>query len=248
MARLEFSFVTLFPEIFPTWLDASIPGRARAKGLFDFHTLDLRHFGLGKHRAVDDVAFGGGGGMVLRIEPLVAAVRHLRESRPDRRWIVVLPTPAGRPATATRLQQWLEPLAAESLGFCFVCGHYEGVDERFVEGWVDETVSLGDFVVTGGELPALCLSDALLRLVPGALGDRAHGAAEESFSLKGPEGETLLEYPQYTRPRDFEGRSVPDVLLSGDHGAILRWRGRSSRERTAKLRPDLLGPGVDSNG
>jgi tRNA (guanine37-N1)-methyltransferase len=242
MAPLHFAFVTLFPDVFPTWLDASIPGRARARGLFDYTTYNLRQFGLGKHRSVDDVAFGGGGGMVLRVEPLVAAVEHVRRDRPDRRWTVVLPTPAGKLATAERLGRWLAPLATESMGFLFVCGHYEGVDERFVEGWVDETVSLGDFVVTGGELPALCLADALLRLVPGALGERAHGAVEESFSLRGDHDETLLEYPQYTRPREFRGRAVPDVLLGGDHGAIERWRREASVARTRRFRPDLLPP------
>lgn len=237
---LKFAFVTLFPDIFPTWLDESIPGRAKARGLFDFRTVDLREFGLGKHRSVDDVAFGGGGGMVLRVEPLVAAVEHVRATEPDRRWLVVLPTPAGKTFSASTIVDWLEPLAREPLGFIFVCGHYEGIDERFVEGWVDHQVSLGDFVVTGGELPALCLADALLRFIPGALGDRAHGASEESFSLRTESGEPLLEYPQYTRPREFQGRAVPDVLLSGDHGAIEQWRREASHARTRAQRPDLI--------
>jgi len=240
VAAPHFAFITLFPDVFRTWLETSIPGRARDRGLFEYSTCDLREFGLGKHKAVDDVAFGGGGGMVLRVEPLVAAVASVRQQHPCRRWVVVLPTPAGKRVNADTLTQWMAPSATEPLGFIFVCGHYEGVDERFVEGWVDHTVSVGDFVVTGGELPALCLADALLRLVPGALGERAHSAAEESFSLKGLRGETLLEYPQYTRPREFEGRAVPDVLLSGDHGAIDRWRKASSRERTERWRPDLL--------
>ncbi len=222
--------------MFPPYLEASILGRAREAGLLDVAVHDIRDWAEGRHRQVDDAPFGGGQGMVLKPEPLVAAIEAVRDG-PDGRAPVVLMTPQGAPlvqATAHRL--------AGLPRLVLVCGRYEGVDERVREGWVDEELSLGDFVLTGGELPALAVIDAVARLLPGVLGNEA-SHADESFEAG------LLEYPQYTRPREFRGRTVPDVLLSGDHGRIRRWRAEQAADRTRRRRPDLLaGPGAEERG
>jgi len=209
--------------MFPPYLEASILGRARTAGLLEVAVHDIRDWAEGRHRQVDDYPFGGGQGMVLKPDPLVAAIEAVRGDAP-----VVLMTPQGTPfcqATARRF--------AEQPHLVLVCGRYEGVDERVREAWVDEEISLGDFVLTGGELPALAVIDATARLLPGVLGNEA-SHADESFEAG------LLEYPQYTRPRDFRGMKVPDVLLSGDHGRIAQWRATQARTRTKQRRPDLL--------
>ena len=214
--------VTLFPAMFPGPLAESIPGRALERGLAEIRVHDLRAWGLGRHRSVDDYPYGGGAGMVLRPEPVAEALRALR--RPDS--TVILLDPAGEPFRQRRAHD-----LAGRPHLILVCPRYEGVDER-IRGLVDLELSIGDYVLSGGELPALVVMDAVLRLLPGAID--AASTEEESFAA------ALLEYPQYTRPAEFEGRRVPDVLLSGDHGAVARWRREQALERTRRRRPDLL--------
>jgi tRNA (guanine37-N1)-methyltransferase len=219
---LDIDIVTLFPEMVTGPLAASIPGRIQDEGLAAVRVHDLRTWGLGRHRSVDDAPYGGGAGMVLRPEPVAAAVAALR--RPDS--TVILLDPAGDVFCQARAAD----LASRS-HLVFVCPRYEGVDDR-VRDLVDLEISIGDYVLTGGELPALVIIDAVLRLLPGAI--EASSLEEESFARG------LLEYPQYTRPADFQGRGVPATLVSGDHGAVRRWRLRESIRRTAERRPDLL--------
>ena len=219
---LEIDVLTLFPAIFEAPLAASIPGRIQERGLATVRVRDLREWGLGRHRSVDDAPYGGGAGMILRPEPVAAALAAIR--RPDS--LVILLDPAGeafRHATA-------RDLAARS-HLVLVCPRYEGVDER-IRSLVDVELSIGDYVLTGGELPALVVIDAVIRLLPGAID--AASTAEESFTSG------LLEYPQYTRPARFDDHGVPDVLVSGDHAAVRRWRLRESLRRTLERRPDLL--------
>jgi tRNA (guanine37-N1)-methyltransferase len=219
---LEIEVLTLFPAIFEAPLAASIPGRIQEKGLATVRVHDLRTWGIGRHRSVDDAPYGGGAGMVLRPEPVAAAIAALR--RPDS--LVILLDPAGEPFRHDR--------AADLSGrshLILVCPRYEGVDER-IRSLVDLELSIGDYVLTGGDLPALVVIDAVIRLLPGAIDDAS--TAEESFAAG------LLEYPQYTRPATFEGRDVPPILVSGDHGAVRMWRLRASLRRTLRRRPDLL--------
>ncbi|RMF85793.1 MAG: tRNA (guanosine(37)-N1)-methyltransferase TrmD [Nitrospirae bacterium] len=225
MSRV-FHVLTLFPEFFEGPLSCSILGRARAAGRIEVHLHQLRDWATDRHRTVDDYPFGGGSGMVLKPGPLVAAIRDLKRRFDPH---VVLLSAAGLPFRQARARAF----ARLERPLLLVCGRYEGVDERVVELVVDEELSVGDFVVTGGEIPALAVIDAVARLLPGVLGDDA-SSQEESFS------EGLLEYPQYTRPREFEGREVPEVLLSGHHAEIARWRRRASLRRTLERRPELL--------
>lgn len=218
--------LSVFPQMFSPYLDASIMGRAQKAGVFEYEAYDLRDWTHDRHRTVDDAPFGGGQGMLMKPEPLFEAVRDL-SSRGDVAPHVVFFSPCGNTfsqAVAQRLSTYERLL--------FVCGRYEGMDERAYE-LADETLSLGDYVLSGGELAALVVTDAVVRLLPGALGDEM-SAQDESFS------DGLLEYAQYTRPQDFEGRTVPDVLLSGDHARIAAWRRMNAVERTALWRPDLL--------
>ena len=217
--------VSVIPEVFDPYLNASIMGRARTAGIYSFEAHDLRTWTHDRHRTVDDAPFGGGQGMLMKPEPLFEAVEALSAQGP--RPHVVFFSPCGTPFT----QEVSERLAQQER-ILFVCGRYEGMDER-VYSLADDVISLGDYVLTGGELAALVVMDAVVRLLPGALGD-AMSAQDESFSAG------LLEYAQYTRPADFRGMRVPDVLLSGDHGAVDKWRRQSALERTALLRPDLL--------
>jgi tRNA (guanine37-N1)-methyltransferase len=219
---LEIDIVTLFPEMMVGPLAASIPGRIQESGLAAVRVHDLRAWGLGRHRSVDDAPYGGGAGMVLRPEPIAAALAVLR--RPGS--TVILLDPAGERFGHARA----EDLAARP-HLVLLCPRYEGVDER-VRATVDLELSIGDYVLTGGELPALVVVDAVLRLLPGAID--AASLEDESFARG------LLEYPQYTRPPVFEGRGVPEVLVSGDHGAVRRWRTRESLRRTFERRPELL--------
>ena len=219
---LEIDVVTLFPEVISTPLAASIPGRIQERGLAVVRIHDLREWGIGRHRSVDDSPYGGGAGMVLRPEPVAAALAALR--RPDS--IVILLDPAGETFRQSRAAD-----LATRTHLVLVCPRYEGVDER-VRAMVDLELSIGDYVVTGGELPALVVVDAVMRLLPGAID--AASTAEESF------GDGLLEYPQYTRPASFEGRDVPRILVSGHHEEVRRWRLRESLRRTMERRPDLI--------
>jgi tRNA (guanine37-N1)-methyltransferase len=219
---LEIDVVTLFPAMVEGPLSESIPGRIREQGLATIRVHDLRQWGLGRHRSVDDAPYGGGAGMVLRPEPVAAALGALR--RPDT--TVILLDPGGEVFRQDRARD-----LADRPHLILVCPRYEGVDER-IRTLVDLELSIGDYVLTGGELPALVVVDAVIRLLPGAIDEAS--TIEESFAAG------LLEYPQYTRPAEFEGLGVPDVLTSGDHGAIRRWRHEAALERTRRRRPDLL--------
>ena len=219
---LRIDVVTLFPELYPGPLGASIVGRAIEQGLVQLRAHDLREWGLGRHRSVDDYPYGGGAGMVLRPEPIAAALRAFRTPTST----VILLDPGGEPFRQARARE-----LAAATHLILVCPRYEGVDER-VRGLVDLELSIGDFVLSGGDLPAMVVADALIRLLPGAID--AASPVEESFA------EGLLEYPQYTRPAEFEGQRVPDILVSGDHGAVDRWRRDQAHQRTVLRRPDLL--------
>lgn len=218
--------ISVIPQVFEPYVDASILGRARKAEVFSFEAHDLRDWTHDRHRTVDDAPFGGGQGMLMKPEPIFEAVEDL-SSRGDVPPHVVFFSPCGTPFS----QAVAERLSHEER-LLFVCGRYEGMDERAYT-LADEVVSLGDYVLTGGELAALAVMDAVIRLLPGALGDEM-SAQDESFS------DGLLEYAQYTRPATFRDMGVPEVLLSGDHGAVDRWRRESSLARTAALRPDLL--------
>ena len=223
---LSVEVLTLFPRMLLAPLEESILGKAREKGILRVQVTDIRDFAQGRHRVTDDVPYGGGAGMVMKPEPLVAAIEAARQRNPKAR--VLLLSPQGRRFT----QPVAEELAAET-ALILVCGRYEGVDER-VAGFIDGELSLGDFVLTGGEPAALAVIDAVARLLPGALGNE-ESARNESFS------EGLLEGPQYTRPPEFRGLKVPEVLLSGDHARIAHWRREQSVLRTQERRPDLIG-------
>jgi tRNA (guanine37-N1)-methyltransferase len=224
---MRVDIISVLPEVFEAPLSASMIGIARERGLLDLHIHDLRDWALpGVHRQVDDAPYGGGPGMVMRPEPLFAAIRAVRALDPVEP-LVVLTDPGGERLT----QSLVEDLAGRER-LLVVCGRYEGVDER-VRAVVDRSVSVGDYVLTGGELPAMVMVDAVSRLIPGVLGGET-SVEEESFTWG------LLEYPQYTRPAEFEGVEVPEVLRSGDHGRVARWRREQAIERTARLRPDLL--------
>jgi tRNA (guanine37-N1)-methyltransferase len=222
---MTFEILTLFPGFFESPLRTSLLGRAIAAGVVSVTVTDVRDFAAGRHRVADDTPYGGGSGMVMKIEPVVAALEAARERSP-RAWRVHL-TPGGRPLDQARVAA----LAGEH-GLVLLCGHYEGIDDRVAE-WIDEEISLGDFVLAGGESAALVLLEAVARLRPGFVGNES-SLAEESFA------EGLLEYPQYTRPEDFRGRCVPAPLLSGNHAAIARWRRKEALRRTRTRRPDLL--------
>ena len=211
----KIQIVTLFPEMFTGVLGSSMMWKAQKEGAVEFATIDLRQFGLGPRRQVDDTPYGGGDGMLLKPEPLFAAVEQAKANDPTAR--VFLMTPRGQRFKQALAQEW----ADDDRGMIFICGRYEGYDERIVS-LVDEQVSVGDYVLTGGELPAMTIVDAVVRLLPNVLGGEM-SAEIESFS----DGETL-EFPQYTRPEDFRGLKVPEVLLSGNHAAIARWRAENS--------------------
>lgn len=223
---MKFLFITLFPEQIEQAASHSILKRAVAKGLIEVSCINPRDFTYDNHRTVDDTPFGGGAGMVLKPEPMVAAIRKAKEQLPNAR--VIAMCPGGR----TLKQNIVEEYAHSGQDFIFVCGHYEGFDERIFH-WVDEKLSIGDYVLTGGEMPALIVMDAIARFIPGVLG-KLVSAEDDSFSTG------LLEYPQYTRPVDFEGRVVPDVLRSGNHALINSWRLKESLKATYFIRPDLL--------
>jgi tRNA (guanine37-N1)-methyltransferase len=222
---MKFDILTIFPDMLEGPLTASILGKAADKGLIDINLHNLRDWAEGKHQVTDDTPYGGGDGMVMKVEPVAAALSELREKSPASR--VLLMSPQGktfRQADAERFSQ--------EAGLVFVCGRYEGFDER-IRAMVDEEVSLGDFVLTGGELAAATILDATARLLPGVLG--ASGSAlGDSFS------DGLLEYPQYTRPAEFKGVRVPEVLTSGNHQLVANWRRREQLRRTLERRPELL--------
>src|SRR5262245_45217023 len=223
---MRFTVVTILPELIEPALAAGVVGRARQAGVITVDTVNPRDFTTDRHRTVDDTPYGGGPGMVMKCEPLVAAIEQAAQGSADVHRVLL--SPAGAPLTQARVRA----LAARP-HLVLVCGRYEGVDERVIETSIDEEISVGDFVLSGGELAALAVIDACARLVPGVLGEPA-SADDESFSAG------LLEYPHYTRPVEFRGRGVPDVLSSGNHAAIRRWRRTQSLRRTARRRPELL--------
>ncbi len=227
---MRFDILTLFPKMFHSPFEESILARAIEKGLIHIRTIDLRDFALDKHRVVDDTPYGGGQGMVMKVEPIARAIEWIKSQDP-KAWTIYL-TPQGKSLNQEILQQ----LSLRS-HLILLCGRYEGIDERVRDLYVDEEISIGDYVLTGGELAAMVVIDAVSRLLPGVLGSE-RSAKEDSFF------NSLLEYPQYTRPSEFRGVSVPDILLSGNHEAISRWRRKEALRRTALRRPDLLSKAV----
>lgn len=219
------SVLTLYPEIFPGPLGASLIGKALEKNLWALDVRDIRAHGIGKHRTVDDTPAGGGPGMVMRADVAAAAIDAARAAGPARPAIFL--TPRGVPLAQARVKA-----LASGPGVILLCGRFEGVDQRAIEARDLEEISLGDFVLAGGEAAAMALIEAAVRLLPGTLGDKA-SPAEESFEIG------LLEYPHYTRPQTFEGRDIPPVLTSGDHAAVARWRRKAAENLTKLRRPDL---------
>jgi tRNA (guanine37-N1)-methyltransferase len=220
------AILTLYPEMFPGPLGASLAGRALREGIWSLDTVQIRDFATDKHRSVDDTPAGGGAGMVMRADVLAAAVDHALARAPHAPLLAM--TPRGRPLT----QEFVHSLAAGP-GVSILCGRFEGIDERLFEARPIVPVSIGDYVLSGGEMAALTLLDACVRLLPGVMGAASSGE-EESFD------EGLLEYPHYTRPVEWEGRTIPEVLRSGDHGKIAAWRAERARADTRSRRPDLI--------
>jgi tRNA (guanine37-N1)-methyltransferase len=222
------TILTLFPEMFPGPLGQSLSGDGLARGLWSLETVNIRDHGLGRHRAVDDTPAGGGPGMVIRADVLASSIDaalHADDPRPR-----LLMSPRGEPLTQAMAREW-----SAGPGVAIVCGRFEGVDERVIAGRGLREISIGDYVLSGGEIAALVTLDACVRLIPGVMGKTESGS-DESFE------NGLLEYPQYTRPREWEGRSIPDTLLSGDHARIARWRREEAERLTRARRPDLLAP------
>ena len=232
---MRFDIITIFPELFTGVLECGILRRARQSGLVDIRIVNLRDFAKDKHRSVDDRPFGGGEGMVFMPAPLFEAIEFCRGEEKDWNGQVVLLTPQGKP--------WSQNIAAEFATIphlLLICGRYEGVDQRVIDCLVDREISIGDFVLTGGEIPAMVVLDSIVRLIPGALGCQ-DSAVNESFSTG------LLDYPQYTRPAEYRGVAVPDVLLSGDHAKIEKWRQTQALEKTKRARPELINKKLAQN-
>ena len=228
---MRIDIVTLFPEICRAPLSESIMKRAQEKGVLDLYIRNLRDWTTDKHHVVDDAPFGGGQGMVMKPGPIFAAVEDLKSKIENRKSKIVLMSPAGR-----RFDQQLAKQLSQEPHLIIISGHYEGVDHRVIEHLIDLEISVGDYVLTNGAIAAVVLVDAIVRLLPGTLGHE-RSAADDSFSNR------LLEAPQYTRPAEFRGWKVPDVLLSGNHTEIAKWRKEQAIKRTRKNRPDLLGRG-----
>jgi tRNA (guanine37-N1)-methyltransferase len=226
---MRINVITMFPDYFESVLPVSIVGRALESGSLGVELINLRDYGLGKHKQLDDSPFGGGPGMVMRVEPLVAALTPLTDTHR------VLLTPSGGPLTQDTLDRF-----ATIDQLTLICGRYEGVDQRVIDHHIDEEVSLGDFVLAGGEVAAAAVIEGIARLLPGVVGN-PESTEKESFRAG------LLEEPVYTRPADFEGASVPEILLSGDHARIEAWRLEQRLERTKQRRPDLLSSGENSD-
>ena len=223
---MKITILTIFPEMFESVLNSSILGRAREQGLVEVACVDIRPFSDRKHKNTDDYPFGGGAGMVMLAQPIMDAMKHVTGENFSGKRIYM--GPRGTTLTTAKARE----LAKED-HLVLLCGHYEGVDQRALDACIDEEISIGDYILTGGELAAMVLTDAVSRFIPGVLGS-GESAEEESFS------DGLLEYPQYTRPRELNGMEVPEVLLSGDHAKIKAWRRQESLRATKKFRPDLL--------
>lgn len=233
---MKFSIITLFPEVFDPILKTSILKRAVNKGLVEFELIDLRPFGEGVHQVVDDKPFGGGTGLVFKADILAKALKKAASDK-SQESRVVLTSASGAPFKQQKAQE-----LSKIDHLIIICGHYEGVDQRFIDKYVDEEISIGDYVLTGGEIPAMVIVDSITRLIPNVLA-KEDATQNESFSLQAPGQNSehkLLEYPQYTRPADFEGMMVPDVLVSGDHEAVDKWREEQAIKKTREVRPDLL--------
>lgn len=230
---MKISIITLFPEMFVGPFSESIIKRGIEKGALDINIVQLRDFGVGKHHTVDDTPYGGGTGMLLKVDVMDEALEAVKISglNKDEQQVVLL-DPRGETFVQTKAKEF-----SRLKHLILICGHYEGYDER-IRNLVDQTVSLGDFITTGGEIPAMLITDAVGRLVSGVLKDNA--TLHESFSISHKEHEQLLEYPQYTMPSDYKGMKVPDILLSGNHGEIEKWRKEQSHTLTKQHRPDLL--------
>jgi tRNA (guanine37-N1)-methyltransferase len=231
---MRIDVLTIFPDLFTGFLSTSIPAIAIEQGRISCHTHDIRAYAANKHRKVDDRPFGGGPGMVMMCQPIFDAVKAAESQDSELRAVRVLLTPQGERLTQPRVE-WL----AQQPRLTLLCGHYEGIDERVIEELKPLEISIGDYVLSGGELGAMVLIDAVARLQPGVLGHE-DSAAEDSFSVRSTDGAHLLDCPHYTRPREWNGREVPDILLSGDHAAVDRWRDAQRIERTRERRPDLL--------
>lgn len=230
---MKISIITLFPEVFDPILKTSILKRAQQKGKVEFELINLRGFGEGKHQVVDDKPYGGGVGMILRTDILAKAVKSISKKstkNPGRDILskIILTSASGKTYKQKKAQE-----LSKLNHLVIVCGHYEGVDQRFIDKYVDEEISIGDYVLTGGEIPAMVIVDSIVRLIPGVL-EKPEAIENESFST------SLLEHPQYTRPETFENKKVPKILLSGNHQEIAKWRQQKALEKTKKVRPDLL--------
>ncbi|MGI6316060.1 MAG: tRNA (guanosine(37)-N1)-methyltransferase TrmD [Christensenellales bacterium] len=228
---MKISILTLFPEVFSGYFNTSIPGRAQASGLISIEIVNIRDYADNKHKRTDDAPFGGGAGMVMMAQPVFDCVESVKTRMPEGTKLQYM-SPQGRKLDAKYAREMAQ---RESL--IFLCGHYEGMDQRVIDQLVDEEVSIGDYVLTGGELAAMVCTDALIRFIPGVVGNTSVHE-EETFESG------LLEYPQYTRPSDFRGMHVPEVLLNGNHAHIAEWRRYASIKKTAKIRPDLLSRSV----
>lgn len=244
MIGMKFSIITLFPEVIEPYLKSSIINRAQKKGLVEFEIINLRDFGKGNHKIVDDRPYGGGAGMILKADVLTKAWQTVVQSSefrvqsknskspisepPTPNPYTILTSPSGEPFKQARARRLLK-----FNHIILICGHYEGVDERFIEKYVDEEISIGDYVLTGGEIPALVIADSVTRLIKGVL-KKEEAVLYESFE------NNLLEYPQFTRPEVFNGTRVPKILTSGNHKAIIEWRQKKALEKTKKFRSDLL--------
>jgi len=225
---MRIDIVTIFPKMFEPVLNESIIKRAQKAGKVEIYIHDLRDYSSNKHRKVDDRPFGGGSGMVMCPEPIFKAVKDIKSKIKNQKSTVILLCPQGK-----RLEQKIVKKLSKNKHLILICGHYEGIDERVRRFLANEEISVGDYVLTGGELPAMVLADAIIRLIPGVLGDK------NSLNFESFEG-NLLEYPHYTRPADFKGMGVPDVLTSGDHKRIENWRKQEALKRTKAKRPDLI--------
>jgi tRNA (guanine37-N1)-methyltransferase len=232
---MRFDIISIFPELFAGVLECGIIRRARQCGLVDVRLINLRDFAKDRHRSIDDRPYGGGEGMVFMPAPLFEAVEFCRGAETDQKIQVVLMTPQGK--------TWSQNMAAEFATIShlvIICGRYEGVDQRVIDSLVNWEISIGDFILTGGEIPAMVVLDSVVRLIPGALGC-GDSAVNESFSTG------LLDYPQYTRPAEYRGHAVPEVLLSGDHARIEKWRKEQALEKTKRARPELINKKLAQN-
>ncbi len=224
---MRIDIMTLFPEMCERVLDESIIGRSRESGLVEINCVNIRDYSKDKHRRVDDTTYGGGLGMIMQVDPIFDCFTALEEKIGSRPHLIYM-SPQGKTLTQQRVKE-----LAELDNIAILCGHYEGIDERVIEEIVDEEISIGDYVLTGGELPALVLADSISRMLPGVLAEDIAFEEESHYN-------SLLEYPQYTRPYEWHGKKVPDVLLSGHHANINKWRREQSLKRTYERRPDLL--------